>query len=67
MMQLIIGSQVKLIDGAIEKIFPYGEVLQLLSKFKNICTDIKWNVNVPNRDKCKIIENQKLFNTITFS
>ena len=66
MMQLIIGSQVKLIDGAIEKIFPYGEVLQLLSKFKNICTDIKWNVNVPNRDKCKIIENQETINIKNF-
>lgn len=65
-MQLIIGSQVKLIDGAIEKIFPYGEVLQLLSKFKNICTDIKWNVNVPNRDKCKIIENQETINIKNF-
>ena len=35
-MQLIIGSQVKLIDGAIEKIFPYGEVLQLLSKLEGL-------------------------------
>ncbi|PHR73959.1 MAG: hypothetical protein COA66_02575 [Arcobacter sp.] len=66
MMQLIIGSQVKLIDGAIEKIFPYGEVLGLLSKFKNICTDIKWNVNVPNRDKCKIIDNQETINIKNF-
>jgi superfamily II DNA or RNA helicase len=66
MMQLIIGSQVKLIDGAIEKIFPYGEVLELLSKFKNICTDIKWNVNVPNRDKCKILENQETINIKNF-
>lgn len=65
-MQLIIGSQVKLIDGAIEKIFPYGEVLGLLSKFKNICTDIKWNVNVPHRDKCKIIENQEAINIKNF-
>jgi len=65
-MQLIIGSQVKLIDGAIEKIFPYGEVLGLLSKFKNICTDIKWNVNVPNRDKCKIIDNQETINIKNF-
>lgn len=65
-MQLIIGSQVKLIDGAIEKIFPYGEVLALLSKFKNICTDIQWNVNVPSRDKCKIIENQETINIKNF-
>ncbi len=65
-MQLIIGSQVKLIDGTIEKIFPYGEVLQLLSKFKNICTDIKWNVNVPARDKCKIMENQETINIKNF-
>ncbi len=65
-MQLIIGSQVKLIDGAIEKIFPYGEVLQLLSKFKNICTDIQWNVNVPSRDKCKIIENQETISIKNF-
>ncbi|NQY25525.1 MAG: DEAD/DEAH box helicase [Campylobacteraceae bacterium] len=65
-MQLIIGSQVKLIDGAIEKIFPYGEVLGLLSKFKDICTDIKWNVNVPNRDKCKIIDNQETINIKNF-
>ena len=65
-MQLIIGSQVKLIDGAIEKIFPYGEVLSLLSKFKNICTDVKWNVNVPNRDKCRIMENQENINIKNF-
>ena len=65
-MQLIIGSQVKLIDGAIEKIFPYGEVLSLLSKFKNICTDIKWNVNVPARDKCQIIDNQETINIKNF-
>ena len=65
-MQLIIGSQVKLIDGVIEKIFPYGEVLELLSKFKNICTDIEWTVNVPQRDKCKIIENQETINIKNF-
>lgn len=65
-MQLIIGSQVKLIDGAIEKIFPYGEVLSLLSKFKNICTDVKWNVNVPARDKCQIIHNQETINIKNF-
>ena len=65
-MQLIIGSQVKLIDGTIEKIFPYGEVLSLLSKFKNICTDIKWNVNVPARDKCQIIDNQETINIKNF-
>ena len=65
-MQLIIGSQVTLIDGAIEKIFPYGEVLGLLSKFKDICTDIKWNVNVPQRDKCKIIEKQETINIKDF-
>ena len=65
-MQLIIGSQVKLIDGVIEKIFPYGEVLELLSKFKNICTDVEWTVNVPQRDKCKIIENQETINIKNF-
>ncbi len=58
-MQLIIGSQVTLIDDGIEKLFPYGKVLELLSKFKNICKDIHWNVNVPVRDKCKIIENEE--------
>ena len=58
-MQLIIGSQVTLIDGEIEKLFPYGKVLDLLSKFKNICKDIHWNVNVPQRDQCKIIENKE--------
>ena len=55
-MQLIIGSQVTLIDGMSEKLFPYGKVHELLSKFKNICKDIHWNVNVPQRDKCKIID-----------
>ncbi len=65
-MQLIIGSQVKLIDGTIEKIFPYGEVLSLLTKFKNICTDIKWNVNVPARDKCQIIEDKETINIKNF-
>ena len=58
-MQLIIGSQVILIDGEIEKLFPYGKVLELLTKFKNICKDIHWNVNVPQRDNCKIIDNQE--------
>ena len=38
-MQLIIGSQVTLIDGKIPKLFPYGKVLELLSKFNNICND----------------------------
>ncbi|MEA3513444.1 MAG: DEAD/DEAH box helicase [Campylobacterota bacterium] len=58
-MQLIIGSQVKLIDGTKEELFPYGKVLELLTKFKNICKDIQWNVNVPQRDNCKIIDNQE--------
>ena len=58
-MQLIIGSQVTLIDGKIQKLFPYGKVLELLSKFKNICNDIHWNVNVPQRDNCQIIDNQE--------
>lgn len=58
-MQLIIGSQVTLIDGEIQKLFPYGKVLELLTKFKNICKDIHWNVNVPERDNCKIIDNQE--------
>jgi len=58
-MQLIIGSQVTLIDGMTEKLFPYGKVLELLTKFKNICKDIQWNVNVPQRDNCKIINNQE--------
>jgi len=55
-MQLIIGSQVTLIDGSMEKLFPYGKVLELLTKFKNICKEIQWNVNVPVRDDCKIID-----------
>ncbi len=57
-MQLIIGSQITLIDGEKQKLFPYGKILELLSKFKDICKDIHWNVNVPQRDKCKIIEDQ---------
>ena len=57
-MQLIIWSQVTLIDNGIEKLFPYGKVLELLSKFKNICKDIQWNVNVPVRDDCKIIDDK---------
>ena len=58
-MQLIIGSQVTLIDKGIEKLFPYGKVLEILTKFKNICKDVHWNVNVPERDKCKIINNKE--------
>jgi len=58
-MQLIIGSQVRLIDGEKEKLFPYGKVLELLNKFKSLCKDIHWNVNVPQRDKCKIIEDKE--------
>ena len=58
-MQLIIGSQVTVIDGEIKKLFPYGKVLELLFKFKNICNDIHWNVNVPQRDKCKIIDDKE--------
>jgi len=58
-MQLIIGSQVTLIDEGIEKLFPYGKVLEILTKFKNICKDIHWNVNVPERDKCKILHNEE--------
>lgn len=58
-MQLIIGSQVTLVDGENHKLFPYGKVLELLSKFKNICKEIHWNVNVPQRDRCKIIENRE--------
>jgi len=54
-MQLIIGSQVTLIDKGTQKLFPYGKVLALLSKFKDICLDIQWNVNVPARDNCKIL------------
>ena len=58
-MQLIIGSQVTLIDGKIQKLFPYGKVLELLTQFKNICEDIHWNVHVPQRDNCKIIDNKE--------
>lgn len=58
-MQLIIGSQVTLIDGEKQKLFPYGKVLELLSKFQTICKDIHWNVNVPQRDNCKIIHDQE--------
>ncbi|MGB3751040.1 MAG: hypothetical protein WA945_05685, partial [Arcobacteraceae bacterium] len=54
-MQLIIGSQVTLISEGTQKLFPYGKVLELLSKFKDICLDIQWNVNVPKRDNCKIL------------
>jgi superfamily II DNA or RNA helicase len=66
MMQLIIGSQVTLIDGEIQKLFPYGKVLELLTKFKNICKDIHWNVNVPERDNCKIIDSQQFINIKDF-
>jgi superfamily II DNA or RNA helicase len=59
MMQLIIGSQVTLIDGVTEKLFPYGKVLELLTRFKSICKTIEWNVNVPQRDNCKIIDNKE--------
>lgn len=65
-MQLIIGSQVTLIDGGIEKLFPYGKVLELLTKFKNICKDIHWNVNVPERDNCKIIDTQECIKIKSF-
>ena len=65
-MQLIIGSQVTLIDNGIEKLFPYGKVLELLSKFKNICKDIQWNVNVPVRDDCKIIDDKETINIKKF-
>ena len=65
-MQLIIGSQVTLIDGVTEKLFPYGKVLELLTKFKNICKDIQWNVNVPQRDDCKIIDDQEFINIKDF-
>lgn len=58
-MQLIIGSQVTLIDGEIQKLFPYGKVLELLTKFKSTCEDIHWNVHVPKRDNCKIIDNKE--------
>ena len=58
-MQLIIGSQVTLIDGVTEKLFPYGKVLELLTRFKSICKTIEWNVNVPQRDNCKIIDNKE--------
>ncbi len=58
-MQLIIGSQVTLIDGKTEKLFPYGKILELLTKFKNICKDVQWNVNVPQRDNCKIIDDKE--------
>jgi len=56
-MQLVIGSEVTLIDGKKKKLFPYGKVLELLTKFKDSVKDIHWNVNVPKRDKCNIIEN----------
>ena len=65
-MQLIIDSQVTLINGDIKKLFPYGKVLELLTKFKNICKDIKWNVNVPIRDNCNIIKNQDSINIKEF-
>jgi len=58
-MQLIIGSQVTLIESGIHKLFPYGKVLELLTKFKDICFDIQWNVNVPQRDNCKILADEE--------
>jgi superfamily II DNA or RNA helicase len=58
-MQLIIGSQVTLIDGDKYKLFPYGKVLEILNKFKNICKEVQWNVNVPQRDNCKIIDDKE--------
>ena len=56
-MQLVIGSEVTLIDGEKQRLFPYGKVLELLTKFKDLTKDIHWNVNVPRRDKCNIIDN----------
>ncbi|MEA3290627.1 MAG: DEAD/DEAH box helicase [Campylobacterota bacterium] len=58
-MQLIIDSQITLIDGETQKLFPYGKVLELLTKFKKICKEIHWNVNVPQRDNCKIIDDKE--------
>lgn len=58
-MQLIIGSQVTLIDGGTQKLFPYGKVLELLTKFKNVCKEIQWDVNVLKRDNCKILDTQE--------
>jgi len=65
-MQLIIGSQVTLIDEGIEKLFPYGRILEVLAKFKNICKKIEWNVNVPQRDKCKIMDNEEFIKIKNF-
>jgi superfamily II DNA or RNA helicase len=56
--ELIIGSEVILKDGKKEKTYPYGKVLELLSQFKNHTKDITWNVNVPQRDNCMILEDQ---------
>jgi len=58
-MQLIINSQIRLIDGQKETLFPYGKILHLLTKFKDLCSEIQWNVNVPQRDNCKIINDQE--------
>ncbi|MEA3353007.1 MAG: DEAD/DEAH box helicase [Campylobacterota bacterium] len=58
-MQLIIGSQITLIDKGTQKMFPYGKVLELLTKFKKTSKDIQWNVNVPQRDNCKILKDKE--------
>lgn len=65
-MQLIIGSQITLIDGPTKKLFPYGKVLELLTEFKNVCKDIQWNVNVPTRDNCKILNHQEIIDIKSF-
>lgn len=57
-MEMFIGSQITLDDKGKKKIYPYGKVLELLSTYKEHCQDIYWEVNVPNRDNCKIIDNQ---------
>jgi superfamily II DNA or RNA helicase len=65
-MQLAIGSQITLIDGPRIKEFPYGKVLEVLSRYKDICKEIIWNVNVPNRDACKILDDQEQINIKNF-
>lgn len=57
-MKMIIGSQITLLDKNKSKIYPYGKVLELLTLYKNSSVEIKWEVNVPNRDNCKIVQGQ---------
>jgi superfamily II DNA or RNA helicase len=65
--KLIIGSEVTLVDKGTTRVYPYGKVLELLTKFKDVCKEVQWNVNVPQRDNCKILPNSDTINIKEFS